>query len=282
MWHVANGGQKGTSGWARGRWGPWLFIVAVGVVITIVNTTSEILEAQRSGDTLDPRGPFTWEISSLILVLALAPFIGIAVRRWPPRGDNWPRVAAIHAALTVPFSLLHVGGMVAIRKAVYALAGSSYDFSHGVLARELFYEWRKDVLTYALLAATYFAFQRYAEVRSPLEGDQRIEIRDGGSAVFLAAGDILLVEAAGNYVTFHTPARSHLVRGTLAAWEARLTQRGFVRVHRGRLVNRSRIASIKPTPAGDIEITLDDGRVVAGSRRFRSALDAPSPIQRAP
>lgn len=282
MWHVANGGQKGTSGWARGRWGPWLFIVAVGVVITIVNATSEILEAQRTGDRLDPRGPFTWEISSLILVLALAPFIGMAVRRWPPRGDNWPRVAAIHAALTVPFSLLHVGGMVAIRKAVYALAGSAYDFSHGMLARELFYEWRKDVLTYALLAATYFAFQRYAEVRSPPEGDQRIEIRDGGAAVFLAPGDILLVEAAGNYVTFHTSARNHLVRGTLAAWEARLTQRGFVRVHRGRLVNRSRIASIKPTPAGDIEITLDDGRVVAGSRRFRSALDAPSPIQRAP
>jgi DNA-binding LytR/AlgR family response regulator len=191
-------------------------------------------------------------------------------------------VAAIHAALTVPFSLLHVGGMVAIRKAVYAPAGSSYDFSRGVLARELFYEWRKDVLTYALLAATYFAFQRYAEVRSPPEGDQRIEIRDGGSAVFLAAGDILLVEAAGNYVTFHTPARSHLVRGTLAAWEARLTRRGFVRVHRGRLVNRSHIASIKPTPSGDIEITLDDGRVVAGSRRFRSALDSPSPTQRAP
>ncbi len=275
MPNVASGGQTGTSGWTRGQWAPWLFIMAVGLVITIVNATSEILEAQRDGDSLDPRAPFTWEISSLILVLALAPFIGVAVRRWPPRGEDWPRVAAIHAALTAPFSLLHVAGMVAIRKAVYALAGSFYDFSHGVLARELFYEWRKDVLIYALLAATYFVFQRYAEARAPQAGgDQRIEIRDGGGAVFLAPGDILVVEAAGNYVEFHTAARTHLVRGTLAAWEARLTQRGFVRVHRGRLVNRSRIASIKPTPAGDVEITLDDGRSVVGSRRYRGNLEA--------
>ena len=275
MSNVASGDQTGTSGWARGRWGPWLLILAVGVVITVVNATSEILEAQRDGDTLDPRGPFTWEVSSLLLVLALAPCIGMAVRRWPPRGEDWPRIAAIHAALTVPFSLLHVGGMVAIRKAVYALAGSFYDFSHGVLARELFYEWRKDVLIYALLAATYYVFQRYTEARSPATGgDQRIEIRDGSAAVFLAPGDILLVEAAGNYVEFHTGARTHLVRATLAAWEARLAQCGFVRVHRGRLVNRSRIASIKPTPAGDVEIMLDDGRTVIGSRRYRGNLEA--------
>ena len=70
----------------------------------------------------------------------------------------------------MPFSLLHVGGMVAMRKAVYALAGSFYDFSDGVLARELFYEWRKDVLVYALLAATYSVFQRYDQ-SAPLACD---------------------------------------------------------------------------------------------------------------
>jgi DNA-binding LytR/AlgR family response regulator len=59
----------------------------------------------------------------------------------------------------------------------------------------------------------------------------------------------------------------------LADWEARLAARGFVRVHRSRLVNRARIASIKPTPSGDVEITLDEGRVLAGSRRYRAALE---------
>ena len=84
----------------------------------------------------------------------------------------------------------------------------------------------------------------------------------------------LFVEAAGNYVTFHTAARSYLVRGTLAAWDGRLAARGFVRVHRSHLVNRAHIASFKPTASGDLEITLDSGRTLAGSRRYREALEA--------
>jgi DNA-binding LytR/AlgR family response regulator len=90
--------------------------------------------------------------------------------------------------------------------------------------------------------------------------------------VFLPPADILFVEAAGNYIEFHTATRTHLVRGTLSAWEARLAERGFARVHRSRLVNRARIRALKPTPSGDVEITLDDGRTVLGSRRYRAAL----------
>jgi DNA-binding LytR/AlgR family response regulator len=63
-----------------------------------------------------------------------------------------------------------------------------------------------------------------------------------------------------------------LVRGTLASWEARLLARGFVRVHRSRLVNKTQIAALKPTPSGDIEITLANGRTVLGSRRYRAVL----------
>jgi DNA-binding LytR/AlgR family response regulator len=176
--------------------------------------------------------------------------------------------------------MLHIGSMVGLRKAVYVAMGDFYDFSHGALGRELFYEWRKDVLTYSLLAATYYFYRRYEEQRAarnaPL-ADDRIEVRDGGAAVFLAPGDISHVEAAGNYVEFHTATRTHLVRGTLASWEARLTARGFVRVHRSRLVNRTKIAALKPTPSGDVEITLNEGRTVLGSRRYRAVLtSAPS------
>lgn len=272
---MTSGDKDGTSGWAWAKWRPWLFILAVGIVIVLVNATSVILEEQRDGDALAPWKPFLWEASSFAVILGLAPLVGEAIRRLPPRRDNWPRFLLGHAALTVAFSAVHVAGMVAIRKAGYALAGAFYDFSHGALARELFYEWRKDVLTYAVLAATYFVFQRYVESRAPqAEGDQRIEIRDGGTAVFLAPADILFLEAAGNYVEFHVAARSHLVRGTLATWEAKLAQRGFVRAHRSRLINRARISALKPTPSGDVEITLDDGRMLLGSRRYRAKLDA--------
>jgi DNA-binding LytR/AlgR family response regulator len=49
-----------------------------------------------------------------------------------------------------------------------------------------------------------------------------------------------------------------------------------VRVHRSRLINRAHIAAIKPTPSGDVDITLSDGRTVTGSRRYRAALEAPA------
>jgi DNA-binding LytR/AlgR family response regulator len=121
----------------------------------------------------------------------------------------------------------------------------------------------------------YWVFRRRSEPPpKPAPGEDRIEIRDGGAAVFLQPGDILFVEAAGNYVDFHTAARSHLVRGTLAAWEARLSRSGFVRVHRSRIVNRARISALRPTPSGDIEITLDDGRTLLGSRRYRATLES--------
>lgn len=272
---MAGGEEKGTSGWPRVEWRPWLFIVGVGSLVTLVNVTSELLEASRDQEAMPWWRPVTWECSSLVVNIILAPLIGWAMRRWSPRADNLARVIPIHLALTIPYSLVHVAGMVGIRKAIYALNGDFYDFTHGVLSRELFYEWRKDVLVYAMFAATYYFFRRYFEQKAAAApADDRIEIRDGGAAVFVAPSDILFVEAAGNYVEFHTAAKSHLVRGTLATWEAKLTTRGFIRVHRSRLVNRAHVSAIKPTPSGDVEITLSNARTLAGSRRYRSALEA--------
>jgi DNA-binding LytR/AlgR family response regulator len=151
----------------------------------------------------------------------------------------------------------------------------------------LFYEWRKDVLSYAVIAVTYWLFpflaeRRQAEAAAAPIADQRIEVRNGAATLYLAPADINFVEAAGNYVEVHAGAKTHLVRGTMAAWESRLTGLGFVRVHRSRLVNRAKIAAFKPTASGDLEIALLDGRTIIGSRRYRAQLaesetPAPSP-----
>ena len=73
--------------------------------------------------------------------------------------------------------------------------------------------------------------------------------------------------------------RTHLVRGTLAAEETRLTRFNIVRVHRTRLVNLSRVTGLKAGPNGDFELTLDTGQPISGSRRYRDAvasIDAPA------
>jgi len=56
-------------------------------------------------------------------------------------------------------------------------------------------------------------------------------------------------------------------RVTLAEFLEKLAPHGFVRVH------RSRLRSFRPTPSGDLEIALDDGRVIAGRRRLRAAVE---------
>ena len=239
--------------------------------MVLVNATSGIMEG--AGDHWSE--PVLWELTSAIIIIGLAPLIGRAMKRWPPRAGNLPGFVLTHLGLTIPFALAHIAFIFVTRETAYQLAGARYGFFDNGVAITMLYEWRKDVLVYAAIAATYWTFGYIAErnrlAASP-PADDRIQLQDGAAAVFLAPGEISHVEAAGNYVEFHTAAKSHLVRGTLASWEQRLLARGFVRVHRSRLVNRSKIAALTPTRSGDLEIALLDGRTVAGSRRYRTQL----------
>jgi hypothetical protein len=270
---VANGGENRASGDRPGL-GPWGVVALVGVVVGVVTATSGVMEG--AGDHWSE--PVLWEVTSASVLVAMAPLVGLALMRWPIRADNLVQACPIHLALTLPFSLVHILAIWILREGAYWAIGGRYGFFDDGVGLVMLYEWRKDVITYASIAAVYWWFQRRAEqLASARPGDARIEIRDGGAALFLAPGDILFVEAAGNYVEFHTPARAHLVRGTLASWEAKLAGRGFARVHRSRLVNRARIGALKPTPSGDVEITLDNGRTLLGSRRYRAALETAAP-----
>lgn len=272
---MTSGGAAGTSGGRPFRFEAVGWIAVTAIAIAAVNVASQLIEAHRRGQALAPVEPIIWELSSIILVVALAPLVGMALERLPPDRERIAPFVAGHALLTIPYSLAHVGGMVALREAAYALAGETYEFANGNLALSLLYEWNKDALAYAAILATFGFFRWRADLaaaKAPASAE-RIEIRDGNAAVFLDPHDVLWVEAAGNYVEFHTTARSHLVRGTLAAWEVKLSQLGFVRAHRSRIVNRSRIRSLTPTKSGDVGIVLDDGREIAGSRRYREALN---------
>ncbi len=281
-----SGGKAGTSGW-RIEWVPLAVIAAVGVVVAVINATSLMMEVQTGGPFTDVRAIWLHEISSVVMVVALSPLIGWMVHRFPPPGaleaGPWARVAAIHFVAATVFSLAHIIGMVAIRKLGYASAGSYYVFAYNNdLIFPFVYEWRKDVLTYASNAVVYWGWgfwlaQKAAEAMtampSPAPVDTRIEIRDGSRIILVDPVDIAWVEAAGNYVEIHTAEAAHLARGTLAGFVEKLGPRGFVRIHRSRLVNRARVKAFKPTPSGDLEITLDDGRVIAASRRYRGAID---------
>jgi DNA-binding LytR/AlgR family response regulator len=98
-------------------------------------------------------------------------------------------------------------------------------------------------------------------------------LRDGSTRIRIEPSDILWISSAGNYVEYRlADGITHLVRGTLAAEEARLTRFSIVRVHRTRLVNLTRVTGLKTGSNGDFELTLDTGQAVSGSRRYRGAI----------
>lgn len=272
---MTDGAQSGTSGKALFRPGPWAVIALVSIPVCLVNATSVLIELDRLDLPVHPAEPFFWEFSSAAILVLLAPLVGLAVARWPLEGPGIWLSLAVHLALTIPFSLVHIAGIFALRQSAYALLGSDYNFFGDGFWLTVLYEWRKDVISYAIFVAVYvgmawLARRREAAGSSP--PPERIEVREGSRTLYLPPPEIAWLEAAGNYVEIHTASATHLVRGTLAAWEQRLGGVGFVRIHRSRLVNRTHVGALEPTGSGDFEVTLTNGKKLQGSRRFRAGL----------
>jgi hypothetical protein len=230
--------------------------------------------------------PATWEYSSAVLLFALLPLQLWFERRFPFQAQTWRRVLPWHVLATIPYSLLHVLGMVAIRHLVYQLNGSRYDF--GNWPEELLYEYLKDVRSYAsILLVVYFyrllLLRLRGEARllsapdsgSPVEAVERPNrflVRKLGAEFLVAANDIEYLEAAENYVNLHVRGRVYPLRSTMTAIQERLDPERFVRVHRSYMVNLEFLTQIEPLESGDARLLLKDGTRIPCSRRFRGAL----------
>ncbi len=101
------------------------------------------------------------------------------------------------------------------------------------------------------------------------EQDQLVyEVRQGNRIVPVAVGNVSWIEACGNYSQLHTSSGAFLVRKSLASIERETAQHGFVRSHRGALVNMAFVSSISPDVSrGGYTINLKTGGLAPLSRR---------------
>lgn len=251
-----------------------------------VNSATALMDYQRDGRPIQAWEPMVWEWSSALVSLALVPAVIWFTRRYPLHFDTWLRRLAPYLAASVAWSLLHVLGMVALRKLAYAAQGSSYVF--GDWPRELFYEYLKDALTVAGMVATIHIYRMLlrrmqgeasllAEPDAgppvePVERPQRFLVRKLNREFLVATEDIEWMQASGNYVNLRVNGRDYPLRSTIAAMESRLDPLRFRRVQRSYIVNLDHIASIEPLDSGDARIHLKDGSAIPCSRRFRDAL----------
>jgi two-component system LytT family response regulator len=100
----------------------------------------------------------------------------------------------------------------------------------------------------------------------------RLVLRDGSRVLLFDQRDIDWLSADGDYVRVHVKGRSHLVRHTMTAMEARLDSRQFARVHRSTIVNISRVAEIRRRGERDYHLVLTDGTRLRMSRASRARL----------
>jgi hypothetical protein len=227
--------------------------------------------------------------------LALLPLVVAAVDRWPLRWGAIARHLPWHAATSLVCCGLHVAGMVALRKLVYAAMGQHYDF--GNWPRETFYEALKDVRAYVMIVCIVLGYRLLlwrwqgearlltAPDEPPVtagrqtspgatgalsdaepERPERFLVKKLGREFLLPTVEIEWVQACGNYVNLHRRQHDYPLRATLGSIEKRLDPARFVRVHRSYLVNLAQVEAIEPTEAGDARIRMADGSSVPCSR----------------
>lgn len=254
-----------------------LFFLAIG----FVNATSLLDDAANQQRPLDPREPWLLEYSSNLVLLALVPMVALYERRFPVDPERWGLTLIVHLCGSIVFSLLHVAAMTLLRMLLFeAVLSRSYDFTDDPLAA-IIYEYRKDVLSYAvivllltLMRTSEDSRREAALARNEARESGRLTLKCGGRTIFLDARSLEWAQAAGNYVDIRANGRTHLARIALAALEQQLTEAGVkvVRVHRSRLVNRDKVVEILPSGDGDYRIRTTDGSELRGSRRYRAML----------
>ena len=96
-----------------------------------------------------------------------------------------------------------------------------------------------------------------------------LRIKDGREVTSVSVGDIIWIDAAGDYLCIHTAERTHILRGTMKKIEEILDPGRFVRVHRSTIVNGRRVKSMRAHTNGEYFLKLDCDKELKLSRTYR-------------
>jgi hypothetical protein len=259
--------------------GFWLVFFSI---VFVSETMVAIMDADRFGAGTRVWEIASWEGTSIIVLLSLIPLIVYLDSRVPWRWSNLKIAVPAHVFFSLVFSILHVSMMVGMRKLIYWLNDSYYDF--GLIIEQFFYEYLKDARTYAIILSVIYLY-RHLVLR--LQGEasllgasdtanekelqsDRILVKKLGREFLVKINDIEHIEAAGNYVNQHIAKRIYPLRETLTKIQQRLDDVTFKRTHRSHIVNLNLVTEIRPLESGDAQVLLSSGKVIPMSRTYRN------------
>ncbi len=103
-------------------------------------------------------------------------------------------------------------------------------------------------------------------------GHPMIAIKAKGRILFIDPGDVVAVQAEGNYVSLQLESDSYLLRESISMVAEKLKPYGFIRIHRSALVNSSLVVEIKPYPTGKYRLRVKGGKEYAVARGYKKNL----------
>ncbi len=101
--------------------------------------------------------------------------------------------------------------------------------------------------------------------------NEKISVESGGRIRVIARRDVLYVAASGDYVRLFLADSSVLYRSAISALEQRWGAVGFVRIHRGYLVNLRHVDEVRVEPGRGYLVAIG-GRTLPVSRRLARSL----------
>jgi len=105
-------------------------------------------------------------------------------------------------------------------------------------------------------------------------GALSIAVKSMGRTDYVKIAEIILGQAAGNYVRLQCPEKEYLHRCSFNELNNRLSMNGFFRCHRSYFVNRAKVVSFVRNMNDGDELLLDNDMRVPVSQSYRKAVTA--------
>jgi DNA-binding LytR/AlgR family response regulator len=101
---------------------------------------------------------------------------------------------------------------------------------------------------------------------------QRVAIKVKRKIIFIDPGDVVAVQADGNYVLLQRASSSYLLRESISVVAEKLERYGFIRIHRSVLVNTMFVEEISPHSTGEYGLRVKGGKEYTVTRTYKKNL----------
>ena len=101
---------------------------------------------------------------------------------------------------------------------------------------------------------------------------ERLAFRNGDGFSLVPVDTVDWIESANNYVLLHCGSKHHIMGETLTTLENSLSPDKFLRIHRCRIVNVSRIAAVRPFLSGTYQLELHNGTRLSSGKQYSDAV----------